>query len=115
MSWLVPDNASYNDTGHFSTYNGDLYYNEDSWRLAKNMCWTSIPYQKWQQSLDLDSFYSTDLDFGFSKKFNGFTFKTSGEMPTFSQAGNETDIEKAEEPCKNLVVKTFTKTVQPYT
>lgn len=115
MSWLVPDNASYNDTGHFSTYNGDLYYNEDSWRLAKNMCWTSIPYQKWQQSLDLDSFYSTDLDFGFSKKFNGFTFKTSGEMPTFSQAGNETDIEKAEEPCKKLVVKTFTKTVQPYT
>lgn len=85
MSWLVPDSASYNDTGHFSTYNGDLYYNEDSWRLAKNMCWTSIPLQKWQQSLDLDSFYSTDLDFGFSKKFNGFTFKTSDEMPTFSQ------------------------------
>lgn len=85
MSWLVPDNASYNDTGHFSTYNDDLYYNEDSWRLAKNMCWTSIPLQKWQQSLDLDSFYSTDLDFGFSKKFNGFTFKTSDEMPTLSQ------------------------------
>lgn len=85
MSWLVPDSASYNDTGHFSTYNGDLYYNEDSWRLAKNMCWTNIPLQKWQQSLDLNSFYSTDLDFGFSKKFNGFTFKTSDEMPTLSQ------------------------------
>lgn len=92
MSWLVPDNASYNDTGHFSTYNSDLYYNEDSWRLAKNICWTSTSNQKWQQSLDLDSFYSTDLDFGFSKKFNGFTFKTSDEMPTFSQAGNETTI-----------------------
>ena len=114
MSWLVPDNASYNDTGHFSTYNGDLYYNEDSWRLAKNICWTDIPHQKWQQSLDLDSFYSTDLDFGFSKKFNGFTFKTSDEMPTFSQAGNEATIMQAE-PCKKLVEKTFTKAVQPYT
>lgn len=114
MSWLVPDSASYNDTGHFSTYNGDLYYNEDSWRLAKNICWISTPSQKWQQSLDLDSLYSTDLDFGFSKKFNGFTFKTSDEMPTFSQAGNEITIEQAE-PCKKLVEKTFTKTVQPYT
>lgn len=114
MSWLVPDNASYNDTGHFSTYNGDLYYNEDSWRLAKNICWTDIPRQKWQQSLDLDSFYSTDLDFGFSKKFNGFTFKTSDEMPTFSQAGNESTVMQAE-PCKKLVEKTFTKDVQPYT
>jgi hypothetical protein len=114
MSWLVPDNASYNDTGHFSTYNGDLYYNEDSWRLAKNICWTSIPNQKWQQSLDLDLFYSTDLDFGFSKKFNGFTFKTSDEMPTLSQAGNETTIAQAE-PCKKLVEKTFTKTVNSYT
>lgn len=114
MSWLVPDNASYNDTGHFSTYSDDLYYNEDSWRLAKNICWISIPNQKWQQSLDLDSFYSTDLDFGFSKKFNGFTFKTSDEMPTFSQAGNEIAIAQAES-CKKLVEKTFTKTVQPYT
>lgn len=114
MSWLIPDSASYNDTGHFSTYNGDLYYNEDSWRLAKNICWTSTPLQKWQQSFDLDSFYSTDLDFGFSKKFNGFTFKTSDEMPTLSQAGNETDIEKAEEPCKKIIEKTFTKTVKPY-
>ena len=113
MSWLVPDNASYNDTGHFSTYNKDFYYNEDSWRLAKNICWTSILNQKWQQSLDLDSFYSTDLDFGFSKKFNGFTFKTSDEMPKLSTDVNAT-IEQAE-PCKKLVDKTFTKTVNSYT
>ena len=113
MSWLVPDNASYNDTGHFSTYSDDLYYNEDSWRLAKNICWTSIPNQKWQQSLDLDSFYSTDLDFGFSKKFNGFTFKTSDEMPKLSTDVNAI-IEQAE-PCKKLVDKTFTKTVNSYT
>lgn len=113
MSWLVPDNASYNDTGHLSTYNGDLYYNEDSWRLAKNICWTNIPNQKWQQSLDLDSFYSTDLDFGFSKKFNGFTFKTSDEMPKLSTDVNAI-IEQAE-PCKKLVDKTFTKTVNSYT
>ena len=103
MSWLVPDNASYNDTGHFSTYNSDLYYNKDSWRLAKNICWTDIPHQKWQQSLDLDSFYSTDLDFGFSKKFNGFTFKTSDEMPTLSQAGDETTSITWNEYCKLIL------------
>lgn len=117
MSWLIPDNASYNDTGHFSTYNGDLYYNEDSWRLAKNMCWTNTPLQKWQQSLDLDSFYSTDLDFGFSKKFNGFTFKTSDEMPTLSQ--EQSSLPSGTESYKNIsdrvtFSKNFTATQKLY-
>ena len=85
MSWLVSDSANYNDTGHLSTYDGNLYYNQDSWRLCKNMMWVDPTVQKWQQSFDLDSFYSTDKDFGFNKKFNGFTFNTSAEMPSISQ------------------------------
>ena len=86
MSWLVPDNASANNTGHLSTYDGSLYYNQNSWRLCKNIMWVGPEIQKWQQSFDLDSFYSTDKDFGFNKKFNGFTFNTSAEMPSLSQA-----------------------------
>lgn len=85
MSWLVPDNASANNTGHLSTYDGNLYYNQNSWRLCKNMMWIDPTNQKWQQSFDLDRFYSTDKDFGFNKKFNGFTFNTSAEMPSISQ------------------------------
>lgn len=85
MSWLVPDNASANNTGHLSTYDSNLYYNQDSWRLCRNIMWIDPTNQKWQQSFDLDSFYSTDKDFGFNKKFNGFTFNTSAEMPSISQ------------------------------
>lgn len=85
MSWLVPDNASANNTGHLSTYDGNLYYNQNSWRLCKNIMWIDPTNQKWQQSFDLDRFYSTDKDFGFNKKFNGFTFNTSAEMPSISQ------------------------------
>lgn len=86
MSWLISDSANYNDTGHLSTYDGNLYYNQDSWRLCKNIMWVDPTNQKWQQSFNLDSFYSTDKDFGFNKKFNGFTLKTSAEMPSISQA-----------------------------
>lgn len=86
MSWLISDSANFNDTGHLSTYDGNLYYNQDSWRLCKNIMWVGPESQKWQQSFDLDSFYSTDKDFGFNKKFNGFTFNTSAEMPSLSQA-----------------------------
>ena len=86
MSWLISDSANYNDTGHLSTYDSSLYYNQDSWRLCKNMMWVDPTNQKWQQSFDLDRFYSTDKDFGFNKKFNGFTFNTSAEMPSLSQA-----------------------------
>ena len=86
MSWLISDSANFNDTGHLSTYDGNLYYNQDSWRLCKNIMWVDLTNQKWQQSFDLDSFYSTDKDFGFNKKFNGFTFNTSAEMPSLSQA-----------------------------
>ena len=86
MSWLISDSANYNDTGHLSTYDSSLYYNQDSWRLCKNMMWVDLTNQKWQQSFDLDRFYSTDKDFGFNKKFNGFTFNTSAEMPSLSQA-----------------------------
>ena len=86
MSWLVPDNASANNTGHLSTYDGSLYYNQNSWRLCKNIMWVDPTNQKWQQSFDLDRFYSTDKDFGFNKKFNGFTFNTSADMPSLSQA-----------------------------
>lgn len=86
MSWLVPDNANANNTGHLSTYDGNLYYNQNSWRLCKNIMWIDPTNQKWQQSFDLDRFYSTDKDFGFNKKFNGFTFNTLAEMPSISQA-----------------------------
>ena len=85
MSWLISDSANYNDTGHLSTYDDQLYYNQDSWRLCKNMMWVDPTNQKWQQSFDLDGLYSTDKDFGFNKKFNGFTFNTSAEMPSISQ------------------------------
>ena len=86
MSWLISDSANFNDTGHLSTYDGSLYYNQNSWRLCKNIMWVGPESQKWQQSFDLDSFYSTDKDFEFNKKFNGFTFNTSAEMPSLSQA-----------------------------
>ena len=86
MSWLISDSSNTNSTGHLSTYDSSLYYNQDSWRLCKNIMWVGPESQKWQQSFDLDSFYSTDKDFGFNKKFNGFTFNTSAEMPSISQA-----------------------------
>lgn len=113
MSWLIDDNVS-GSVAHLDSYDSEKYYNEDSWRLTKNMAFVAPSNQKYQTAKDLDSFLVTDEDFGFSKKFNGFTFKTSDEMPTLSQAGNETDIEKAEEPCKTIVEKTFTKTVKSY-
>lgn len=100
MSWLVPDNASANNTGHLSTYDGNLYYNQNSWRLCKNMMWVDPTNQKWQQSFDLDSFYSTDKDFGFNKKFNGFTFNTSAEMPSLSQA--QGSLPDEQESYKNI-------------
>ena len=86
MSWLISDSSNANSTGHLSTYDSSLYYNQNSWRLCKNMMWVDLTNQKWQQSFDLDRFYSTDKDFGFNKKFNGFTFNTSAEMPSLSQA-----------------------------
>ena len=86
MSWLISDSSNANSTGHLSTYDSSLYYNQDSWRLCKNIMWVGPESQKWQQSFDLDSFYSTDKDFGFNKKFNGFTFNTSADMPSLSQA-----------------------------
>ena len=86
MSWLISDGTNANSTGHLSTYDGNLYYNQDSWRLCKNMMWVAPASQKWQQSIDLDRFFSTDEDFGFDKKFNGFILKTSADMPSLSQA-----------------------------
>ena len=100
MSWLISDSANYNDTGHLSTYDGNLYYNQDSWRLCKNIMWVGLESQKWQQSFDLDSFYSTDKDFGFNKKFNGFTFNTSAEMPSLSQA--QGSLPDEQESYKNI-------------
>lgn len=86
MSWLISDSANANSTGHLSTYDGNLFYNQDSWRLCKNMMWVGPASQKWQQSIDLDGYFSTDKDFGFDKKFNGFILKTSDNMPSLSQA-----------------------------
>ena len=100
MSWLISDSANFNDTGHLSTYDGNLYYNQDSWRLCKNIMWIGPESQKWQQSFDLDSFYSTDKDFGFNKKFNGFTFNTSAEMPSLSQA--QGSLPDEQESYKNI-------------
>lgn len=84
MSWLIDDNVS-GSVAHLDSYDSEKYYNEDSWRLTKNMAFIAPSNQKYQTVKDLDSFLVTDEDFGFSKKFNGFTFKTSDEMPTFSQ------------------------------
>ena len=100
MSWLISDSANFNDTGHLSTYDSSLYYNQDSWRLCKNIMWVGPESQKWQQSFDLDSFYSTDKDFGFNKKFNGFTFNTSAEMPSISQA--QGSLPDEQESYKNI-------------
>ena len=100
MSWLISDSSNANSTGHLSTYDSSLYYNQDSWRLCKNMMWVDPTNQKWQQSFDLDSFYSTDKDFGFNKKFNGFTFNTSAEMPSLSQA--QGSLPDEQESYKNI-------------
>ena len=100
MSWLISDSSSANNTGHLSTYDGNLYYNQNSWRLCKNMMWVDPTNQKWQQSFDLDRFYSTDKDFGFNKKFNGFTFNTSAEMPSLSQA--QGSLPDEQESYKNI-------------
>lgn len=105
MSWLISDSANFNDTGHLSTYDGKLYYNQDSWRLCKNIMWIGPVSQKWQQSFDLDSFYSTDKDFGFNKKFNGFTFNTSAEMPSISQA--QGSLPDEQESYKSISSATF--------
>lgn len=105
MSWLISDSANYNDTGHLSTYDGNLYYNQDSWRLCKNIMWIDPTKQKWQQSFDLDRFYSTDKDFGFNKKFNGFTFNTSAEMPSISQA--QGSLPDEQESYKSISSATF--------
>lgn len=100
MSWLISDSSNANSTGHLSTYDSSLYYNQDSWRLCKNIMWVGPESQKWQQSFDLDSFYSTDKDFGFNKKFNGFTFNTSAEMPSLSQA--QGSLPDEQESYKNI-------------
>ena len=105
MSWLISDSANYNDTGHLSTYDSSLYYNQDSWRLCKNIMWVGPESQKWQQSFDLDSFYSTDKDFGFNKKFNGFTFNTSADMPSLSQA--QGSLPDEQESYKSISSATF--------
>lgn len=105
MSWLISDSSSANNTGHLSTYDGNLYYNQDSWRLCKNMMWVAPASQKWQQSFDLDSFYSTDKDFGFNKKFNGFTFNTSAEMPSLSQ--EQGSLPNEQESYKSISSATF--------
>lgn len=105
MSWLISDSSSANNTGHLSTYDGSLYYNQNSWRLCKNMMWVDPTNQKWQQSFDLDSFYSTDKDFGFNKKFNGFTFNTSAEMPSLSQA--QGSLPDEQESYKSISSATF--------
>lgn len=105
MSWLISDSSNASSTGHLSTYDGNLYYNQDSWRLCKNIMWIGPTSQKWQQSFDLDSFYSTDKDFGFNKKFNGFTFNTSAEMPSLSQA--QGSLPDEQESYKNISSATF--------
>ena len=107
MSWLISDSSNANSTGHLSTYDGNLYYNQDSWRLCKNIMWVGPESQKWQQSFDLDSFYSTDKDFGFNKKFNGFTFNTSAEMPSLSQT--QGSLPDEQESYKNISSATFSK------
>ena len=107
MSWLISDSANANSTGHLSTYDGNLYYNQDSWRLCKNMMWVGPASQKWQQSFDLDGYFSTDKDFGFDKKFNGFTLKTSADMPSLSQA--QGSLPDNTESYKSISDATFSK------
>lgn len=107
MSWLVSDDANANSIGHLSTYDGNLYYNQDSWRLCKNMMCVGPSFQKWQQSIDLDGYFSTDRDFGFDKKFNGFTLLTSAKMPSLSQA--QGSLPDEQESYKNISSTTFNK------
>lgn len=107
MSWLISDGTNANSTGHLSTYDGNLYYNQDSWRLCKNMMWIGPASQKWQQSFDLDGYFSTDRDFGFDKKFNGFTLKTSADMPSLSQT--QGSLPNNAEPYKSISSATLSK------
>ena len=107
MSWLISDDTNVNSTGHLSTYDGNLYYNQDSWRLCKNMMWVGPASQKWQQSFGLDGYFSTDRDFGFDKKFNGFILKTSDDMPSLSQA--QGSLPNNAEPYKSISSATFSK------
>lgn len=107
MSWLISDGTNANSTGHLSTYDGNLYYNQDSWRLCKNMMWVGPASQKWQQSIDLDGYFSTDRDFGFDKKFNGFILKTSDSMPSLSQA--QGSLPNDAEPYKSISSTTHKK------
>ena len=107
MSWLISDGTNANSTGHLSTYDGNLYYNQDSWRLCKNMMWIGPASQKWQQSIDLDGYFSTDRDFGFDKKFNGFILKTSDDMPSISQA--QGSLPSNAEPYKSISSATLKK------
>ena len=107
MSWLISDSANANSIGHLSTYDGNLYYNQDSWRLCKNIMWVDPTNKKWQQSIDIDSFYSTDKDFGFNKKFNGFTFNTSAEMPSLSQ--RKCPLPNEQESYKNISFPSYSK------
>lgn len=106
MSWLIDDNVS-GSVAHLDSYDSEKYYNEDSWRLTKNMAFIAPSNQKYQTAKDLDSFLVTDEDFGFSKKFNGFTFKTSDEMPTLSQAQGSLPI--GTESYKSISSATFLK------
>lgn len=112
MSWLISDSTNANSTGHLSTYDGNLYYNQDSWRLCKNMMWIGPASQKWQQSIDLDGYFSTDRDFGFDKKFNGFILKTSDSMPSLSQA--QGSLPTNTESFKDITNKTLSETVESY-
>ncbi len=107
MSWLISDGTNTNSTGHLSTYDGNLYYNQDSWRLCKNMTWVGPASQKWQQSIDLNGYFLTDKDFGFNKKFNGFAVKTSADMPSLSQAQDSLPSEA--EPYKSISSTTHSK------
>lgn len=106
MSWLIDDNVS-GSVAHLDSYDNKKYYNEDSWRLTKNMAFIAPSNQKYQTVKDLDSFLVTDEDFGFSKKFNGFTFKTSDEMPTLSQT--QGSLPTGTESYKSISSTTFSK------
>lgn len=89
MSWLISDDVNANGMANLGTFDKNKYFDENGWRLTKNIAWIGPTSQKWQQSYDLDGLLMTDENFGFERKYNGFGFRTSQELPSISISADD--------------------------
>ena len=102
MSWLISDDVNTNNMANLGTFDSNKYFDKNGWRLTKNIALVESASQKWQQSYNLDGLLMTDEDFGFERKYNGFGFRTSQELPEVSISAE--DVTKTVE--KRLVTST---------